>query len=401
MTPEIEEYFMHKRWLILFLLFVSRLGVGFQFQSIGSVSIKLSKDLFFSNTEIGALIGMFMLPGVFLAFPSGWLGRWASDKLIVTIGLLCLSIGGIALIFSRDFLPMAIGRFVCGIGFVFTTIYFTKMTVDWFQGRELKTALSLLIISWPGGIALSQLIHPFIALNFGWQGAIATASVFCMFGALVISIFYEPPSKVSLETDIQPQESNLTGHEWLKTSIAAFSWSFYNAGYLVFLSFSVVNLQEAGVENYQAVFMVSLASFLVMISIPFGGIIADKFNISRFTVILSSSVATLCLLTLSFGKFALILCVLFGTIGLCSGGIIIALTGQAMAPERRAYGMGVYQTWYFVLSAAAPLIGGWLYDLTNSANTAMLFSAFFFTLSGIFYFVFLKIVSKDNRASAS
>jgi len=386
---------MQNRWLILFLLFASRLGMGFQFQSVGSVSVELSNDLAFSNTEIGALIGIFMLPGVFLAFPSGWLGRWASDKLIVTTGLLCLSIGGIALLLSKDFLPMGIGRFVCGIGFVFTTVYFTKMTVDWFQGRELATALSLLIISWPGGIALSQIIHPYIAFNFGWQGAIATASIFCMVAALAVSSLYQPPPKVSPETDAQPQESNLTSHEWLKTSIAAFSWSFYNAGYLVFLSFSVNSLQESGIANYQAAIMVSLASFLVMISVPSGGVIADKFNISQFIAILSSSVATLSLLTLSFGQFALILCILFGTIGMCSGGIIIALTAQAMAPEKRAYGMGVYQTFYFVLSAPAPLIGGWLYDLTNSANSAMNFGAALFTLSGVFYFVFFKINSKD------
>ena len=178
---------MQNRWLILFLLFATRLGMGFQFQSVGSVSADLVHELGFSNTEIGALIGMFMLPGVILAFPSGWLGRWASDRSIVTVGLLSLSIGGVGFLISKDFLPMGVGRFVCGVGFVLTTVYFTKMTVDWFQDRELATALSLLIISWPGGIALSQIIHPHVALNFGWQWAIATASIFCFVAAMAIS----------------------------------------------------------------------------------------------------------------------------------------------------------------------------------------------------------------------
>ena len=386
---------MSNRWLILLLLFVSRLAMGFQFQSIGSVSVQLSKDIGFSNTEIGALIGIFMLPGVFLAFPSGLLGRWLSDKLIVATGLLCLSIGGIVVFLSADLLLMSVGRFICGAGFVLSTVYFTKMTIDWFQGRELATALSILIVSWPGGIALSQVIHPYIAVNFGWQWAISAASIFCLVAVFAISVLYRVPLKELAEANSQAQTKHLTSWEWLKTSVAAWSWSFYNAGYLVFLSFAARALQESGISNSYAANTVGAASFLTMISILTGGFVADKFNISRSVILLSSSVAVLTLLTISFGYSPIILCCIFGAIGMSSGGIIIALSGQAMAPERRAYGMGVYQTWFFLLSAPAPLVGGWLYDLTGRANTALMFGASLFALSGVFYFTFLKINARN------
>jgi predicted MFS family arabinose efflux permease len=386
---------MSNRWLILLLLFLSRLAMGFQFQSIGSVSVQLSKDIGFSNTEIGALIGIFMLPGVFLAFPSGLLGRWLSDKLIVAAGLLCLSIGGIVVFLSADLLLMSVGRFICGAGFVLSTVYFTKMTIDWFQGRELATALSILIVSWPGGIALSQVIHPYIAVNFGWQWAISAASIFCLVAVFAISVLYRVPLKELAEANSQAQTKHLTSWEWLKTSVAAWSWSFYNAGYLVFLSFAARALQESGISNSYAANTVGAASFLTMISILTGGFVADKFNISRSVILLSSSVAALTLLTISFGYSPIILCCIFGAIGMSSGGIIIALSGQAMAPERRAYGMGVYQTWFFLLSAPAPLVGGWLYDLTGRANTALMFGASLFALSGVFYFTFLKINARN------
>ena len=369
--------------------------MGFQFQSIGSVSVQLSKDIGFSNTEIGALIGIFMLPGVFLAFPSGLLGRWLSDKLIVATGLLCLSIGGIVVFLSADLLLMSVGRFICGAGFVLSTVYFTKMTIDWFQGRELATALSILIVSWPGGIALSQVIHPYIAVNFGWQWAISAASIFCLVAVFAISVLYRVPLKELAEANSQAQTKHLTNWEWLKTSVAAWSWSFYNAGYLVFLSFAARALQESGISNSYAANTVGAASFLTMISILTGGFVADKFNISRSVILLSSSVAALTLLTISFGYSPIILCCIFGAIGMSSGGIIIALSGQAMAPERRAYGMGVYQTWFFLLSAPAPLVGGWLYDLTGRANTALMFGASLFALSGVFYFTFLKINARN------
>ena len=49
------------RWLILAMLFACRTGLGFQFQTLGSVSDSLVSQLGFSYAEIGTLIGLFML----------------------------------------------------------------------------------------------------------------------------------------------------------------------------------------------------------------------------------------------------------------------------------------------------------------------------------------------------
>ena len=387
---------MKYRWSILFLLFVSRLGMGFQFQSISSVSDHLSNELGFSQTEIGALIGFFIFPGIVLAFPSGWLGRWVKDKVIVSAGLLLLFIGGLIVLLYDDFILMGVGRTISGLGFVLATVYFTKMAIDWFQGSELSTALGILIVSFPGGVALSQLTHPPIALNFSWQWAIFTTSAFCLVAAFAIAILYQTSNDKTPENPIKSQESYLTKQEWIGTSIAAWSWSFYNAGYLIFLSFSVHALEEVGLPSSEAANTAGLASLLVMIAILSGAILSDRLKISRSVILLSSTVGTLSLLTLPLGYFPVASCLLFGLIGMASGGIVIALSGQSMAPQRRAYGMGVYQTWFFLISAPAPLVGGWLYDITGTAAAAMTFGALLFLMSAIFYFTFLKINSNTQ-----
>ena len=387
---------MKNRWAILFLLFISRLGMGFQFQSISSVGDHLSSELGFSQTEIGALIGFFIFPGIILAFPSGWLGRWVKDKLLVAAGLLFLFVGGLIVLLSDDFIFMGIGRTISGLGFVVATVYFTKMAIDWFQGRELSTALGILIVSFPGGVALSQLTHPSIAVNFSWEWAIFTTSIFCLIAAFAIAMLYQTSGEKTPENRIKPQESNLTKQEWIGTSVAAWSWSFYNAGYLIFLSFSVRALEEAGLASSQAANTAGLASLLVMIAILSGAILSDKFKISRSVILLSSAVGTLSLLSIPLGYLPVVSCLLFGLIGMASGGIIIALSGQSMAPQRRAYGMGVYQTWFFMISAPAPLVGGWLYDITGTALAAMSFGALLFLMSAIFYFTFLKIKSSTE-----
>jgi cyanate permease len=209
-------------------------------------------------------------------------------------------------------------------------------------------------------------------------------------------MLYQTSGEKTPANRIKPQESNLTKQEWIGTSVAAWSWSFYNAGYLIFLSFSVRALEEAGLASSQAANTAGLASLLVMIAILSGAILSDKFKISRSVILLSSAVGTLSLLSIPLGYLPVVSCLLFGLVGMASGGIIIALSGQSMAPQRRAYGMGVYQTWFFMISAPAPLVGGWLYDITGTALAAMSFGALLFLMSAIFYFTFLKIKSSTQ-----
>jgi hypothetical protein len=84
-----------KRWMMLLLLFVARTSLAFQVQSVASVSRLLLNDLGLDLTDVGGLIGMVMLPGVIIAFPSGFVGRWWSDKVFVLSGLAMMMLGGI------------------------------------------------------------------------------------------------------------------------------------------------------------------------------------------------------------------------------------------------------------------------------------------------------------------
>ena len=67
---------MANRWFVLALLFVTRISLGFQFQTMGSVSDEVIRELDLNYAEIGSLIGLFMVPGLFLAIPAGLAGKF-------------------------------------------------------------------------------------------------------------------------------------------------------------------------------------------------------------------------------------------------------------------------------------------------------------------------------------
>ena len=184
---------LDRRWQVLILVFVCRAALGLQFQTVGSVSPQLVAEMGFGYAEIGTLIGLFMLPGLALALPAGFAGRLASDRVLVAAGLLLLGAGGLGAAVAEGFGLLALGRIVAGIGYVFTTLYFAKMVVDWFSGRELATAMGALVMSWPFGVALGQVLHVWLAIRFGWPAAFVAASVHCVAGALAILVLYRPP----------------------------------------------------------------------------------------------------------------------------------------------------------------------------------------------------------------
>jgi predicted MFS family arabinose efflux permease len=360
----------HRRWAILALLFVARAGLGFQFQTMGSVADALSEHLSLNFAEIGTLIGLFMLSGIALSIPAGFAGRYASDRTLVALGLGALALGGAVAAVADGFAVLAVGRLLCGAGFVLTTIYFTKMTADWFAGRELATAMGVLVMSWPGGIALGQVVHGWLAASYGWRLPFVVASLYCLVAAAVILTLYRRPdigsaAEVVVSTD-------LSAREWTLTLIAAVVWAAFNAAYVVYLSFAPLVLTGGGLGRLEAASIVSLASWVMIFSGPLCGQVADRSGRSDLILSICLVCAMGALVLLPHVGWAIPLTLGFGLLGMAPAGLIMALTGAAMAPQKRAFGMGIFFSVYFLLVAPAPAIAGWLFDRTGNAFAALL-----------------------------
>jgi len=377
------------RWKILALLVAARIGLGFQFQTVPSTTEFLIADLNLDYTTTGSLIGLFMLTGLFLAIPAGWLGRYYSDRMLSSAGLALLAIGGVVAATASGETQIGIGRLICGAGFVLSTIYFAKMTTDWFAGKELATAMGLLVMTWPLGIAVGQIMHTWLADNWHWSAAFHLASAACALGAIAVLLAYRPPVETTTATPGKlAAGSKLSKQEILLILIASLSWAFFNAGYVVFLSYAPNWLIENSYSILQAAAITSVASWVMMLSGAACGYIADKTGKRDTILYLCMTVAVITILALYFTDIALISCLLFGLIGAAPAGVIMALTGEAMKPQNRALGIGIFFSAYFVLVAPAPMIAGWLVDTSKSSWLALVLTAALFAATAASYLLF-------------
>ena len=72
---------------------------------------------------------------------------------------------------------VVIGRSLTGAGAVLLNVLLTKMVADWFAGREIVTAMAILVSSWPFGISLGLLSLGPLALAASWPLVMVFLSV--------------------------------------------------------------------------------------------------------------------------------------------------------------------------------------------------------------------------------
>ena len=78
-------------------------------------------------------------------------------------------------------------------------------------------------------------------------------------------------------------------------------------------------------------------------------------------------------------------------------GLIMALTAEAVRPENRSVGMGVFYTWHFACMAILPSLAGSARDLADSAAAPIRFAAAVMVLSPIALGVF-RLVQRRMAA---
>src|SRR5687767_16023727 len=125
---------MTTRWMVLGVLAFARIAMGFQFQAVASVAPFLVDEFSIDYASIGTLIGLYLLPGIVLALPGGWLGRRFGEKRMVLAGLALMTAGGVISALGTSYAMLVAGRAITGVGVVLQFVLMTKMLSDWFKG---------------------------------------------------------------------------------------------------------------------------------------------------------------------------------------------------------------------------------------------------------------------------
>lgn len=365
---------MNNRWLILAVLFSARTVMGFQFQAVATFSPFLVAQLGIDYTQLGLLIGFYLLPGIVIAYPGGLLGRRFGDKRIVVLGLTLMIVGGVLTGISYNYVIFLAGRLVSGTGAVLLNVQLTKMTTDWFAGREIGTALALLVSSWPIGIGIALIVLPWFAAASSVAAAFMTTAVAAaLVMVLVAAIYRAPANAADTPPPVGRLDFGLSLREFGFASLAGGVWVLFNAGYIILVSFVPSLLISQGITAKEAGFGTSLASWAAIATIALGGMLFDRIGHATALMITSLAVLGLSIMLLpGASSFALI--AFIGAVTGLPTGAMIALPAEVLRPQSRGPGMGVFYTWSYVGNALLIPMAGYVRDLTNDPGAPLTFA---------------------------
>lgn len=366
---------MEDRWKALAVLTVARVSLGFQVQSVGSVSPVLLADLGLDFTDLGTLIGLYFLPDVALTIPAGMFGRWFGDKRMVLLSLVVMAAGAAIMGMAHDFTGLATGRLISGMGSVLLNVLMAKMVTDWFAGsHQIVLAMAIFINSFPVGLGLALLTLGWLAATHGWPMAMFATSALTAVSLLLVILYRVHPNDSARSSGQEITPGKISHYEVLMVSMAGAILGGLNGVLAILFGFVPNYLVAGGLPIASVGVAAGLASWLIVASGYLGGCGAQRIgNIDTAMKLCIAAIAAFLLaIPLTWALPALFLAV--GAMGLTTG-IVMSLPSQVLRPENRGLGMGIFLLWLYLAQASMPPIAGWLQEKTQNMATPMYFAA--------------------------
>ena len=138
--PEPPAFF---RWMVLFVISLAMFGNYYIYDCISPLADLLTKQLHFTDSDIGLLQAIYSIPNVFMVLIGGFIiDRIGTKKSTLIFACLCVT-GAFVTVIKGDLTVMAIGRLIFGLGAESMIVAITTTIARWFKGKELSFAFGI------------------------------------------------------------------------------------------------------------------------------------------------------------------------------------------------------------------------------------------------------------------
>jgi len=345
-------------WFILASLALARISFGYQFQTVATLATDLVPRFGLSYSQLGTMIGAYMLLGVFVALPLGVLGRRFGDRLVLGSGLALMVVGAIYTGMDEDPGGIVIGRTIAGFGAVAMIVLQNKVIADWFTGRRFMLAISVSVCAYPIGVGLAQLVLPPLAVAHGWRIAMLSDAVLAGAALLLFLGSFRPNPRME---PVPTTFALPSRRECLLLGISGLCWALYTAGYAAYTSYVPSTLALRGDGLAMIGLVMTIATWGNVPATLFGGGLAAQFGARRIFLI-GTAMLVIGMAGTALAGAPVFWAVLVGIVGSIHPGIIMAVGTLSARPQNRAVGMALFYSIYYLSNTIGPTICGRLAD---------------------------------------
>ena len=301
------------RWLVLVVVSLTMFGNYYVYDCIAPIADLLSKQLGFSDANIGLLQAIYSIPNVFMVLIGGYIvDRIGTRKGIFIFGILCL-LGSILTVLSGRLPIMAAGRLVFGLGAESLIVAVTTAIAKWFRGKELSFAFGINLTIARLGTWLAQNSPTWAHSAYSnWRSPLYISVVFatfCVTGAVVywaMEVYAEKKFEVgqagSTDKVVLSDIFKFGLSYWY---IVALCVVFYS-GIFPFETFAIKYFMDAhGTSRELGGFLVSILTAFTMFGTPVFGLFVDRLGRRALLMMFGSSLLIPVYLMMAYTKISL------------------------------------------------------------------------------------------------
>jgi MFS family permease len=284
------------RWIVLIMISLAMFGNYYVYDCIAPIADLLSKQLGFSDSNIGLLQAIYSIPNVIMVLIGGYIvDRIGTRKAIFIFGTLCL-IGAVVTVLSGVLAVMATGRLIFGLGAESLIVAVTTATAKWFRGKELSFAFGINLMIARLGSWLAQNSPTWAKFAYSnWRSPLLISvafGTFCVTGAIVYWAM-EVYAEKRFELGHAGSTDKVVFSDLYKFGVSywyivALCIVFYSAIF-PFETFAIKFFIEAhGTSRELGGFLVSILTAFTMFGTPAFGFFADKIGKRALLMMLGS-----------------------------------------------------------------------------------------------------------------
>ena len=272
------------RWAVLVAVSVAMFGNYYPYDAVAPVADLLTRDLGFTDEQIGSLYSAYSVAAVLVLLAGGYvIDRYGTKHSIFGFAVICL-IAAVVTASSADIRVMLTGRFLLGVGAEPLIVAVTTALARWFKGKELSFAFGVnLTIARLGSVAADN--SPSWAQRYftNWQGPLVVAAVIATLSVVGAALYWVLENRAAARFRLADQGQtdrlrlkDLYQFDRAYWYIVGLCVVFYSAIF-PFRAFAILYFIEAhGATREFAGFLNSLLPLSAMIATPIFGLMTDR-----------------------------------------------------------------------------------------------------------------------------
>lgn len=355
---------------ILLAITFARFAFGYQFQTVASLGPELTARFHLDFTALGTLVGLYMLPGIVAALLFGFLAQKLGDRAVLGGGMALMTVGSLAAAFAGGPAGIGTARVLGGAGAVALMVMQGKVLADRFQGRSFLLGLGLILGAFPIGIGVAQLVQAPIARAFGWPMAFVSGGLPSALASVVLLACWRSGGAAHGTRRLGWPSRE----ECVLVILAGLIWTFYNAGFNAFLTYTPSLLALRHQPAWVTDAVMNATTWGNLPAILFGGAVAARFGANRVFMV-GTLVAIVAVPAIALTDWPLLWGIIYGTVGAVQAGVVVGAGTLSSRPQNRAVGMALFYTTYYLGGTVFPGLCGRAADLVGDPSGAFICGA--------------------------